>query len=322
MTPSVSIVIVAHNDWPNLELAIESALQQSCPDREVIVVDNKSTDDTPGQVSQRYGDRVRYVRQENRRDSGGYNRGIEETSGEFVQLLDGDDFLAPNKIAKQLEVFAANPSADIVYGDARQFQDTAGTPAWSDWTVKQHADMLATLIDPRGEGAGLVIHSPLFRRAVFERVGPWDEAILGADQDYWLRTAWAGCRFVYSPGAWCFHRRRPFQMSADPRAMIARTDQTLQKALGYIDREPYRSALRSRLAALRYGMAVGDLELSRTEALRRLESARELDSSRVTPAAYNLAKAVIAVPGARRLFKSPIIGPIRRSLGRALGVLG
>ena len=46
-----------------------------------------------------------------------------------------------------------------------------GRPAWSDWETRAHDDMLATLLDPAGEGAGLVSHSALFRRRVFERVG-------------------------------------------------------------------------------------------------------------------------------------------------------
>jgi glycosyltransferase involved in cell wall biosynthesis len=61
----VSIIIVAHNNWPDLELAIESALAQSWPWKEIILVDNESTDATPSQVAHRYSDSVRYVRQAN-----------------------------------------------------------------------------------------------------------------------------------------------------------------------------------------------------------------------------------------------------------------
>ena len=240
--PLVTIVIVAHDNWPALELAIESALAQSWASIEIVVVDNDSRDATSSEVPRLYGDRIRYVRQPNVLDGGGYNRGITESSGEFVQLLDGDDFLAPNKIAKQMQTFAARSDADIVYGDARQFQDTAGKPEWSDWDTRAQGDMLATLIDPAGEGAGLVIHSALFRRRTLEIVGPWDESFVGADFDYWLRAAWAGCVFVYSPGAWCFHRRRPAQMSADKRAMYDRTVRTLERtpdaARGNLTTEP------------------------------------------------------------------------------------
>jgi glycosyltransferase involved in cell wall biosynthesis len=317
----VSIAIVAHNNWPDLELAIESALCQSWRDIEVIVVDNESTDGTEAGILHRFERRVRYIRQRNSLDGGGYNRGISEANGDFIQLLDGDDFLAPNKIARQIEVFRARRDADIVYGETRQFQGQAGRPAWSDWDTRPNDDMLATLLDPAGEGGGLVIHSALFRRRVFDRVGPWDETFRSADFDYWLRCAWAGCVFAFSPGAWCFHRRRPGQMSSDQAAMVNRMVKTLEKALRYIDREPYRSMASARLAGLIYGSAVTDLSLDRDKALESLRISRSLAPSRITPVPYALAYATVAVPGLRRLLKSPALMAARRRFGRTMGVL-
>jgi glycosyltransferase involved in cell wall biosynthesis len=317
----VSIAIVAHNNWPDLELAVESALCQSWQDTEVIVVDNESTDGTEAGILRRFEGRVRYVRQRNTLDGGGYNRGIAESNGDFIQLLDGDDFLAPNKIARQMEIFDARADADIVYGETRQFQGHAGRPTWSDWDTRAHDDMLATLLDPSGDGAGLVIHAALFHRSVFDRVGPWDETLTGADFDYWLRCAWAGCVFAFSPGAWCFHRRREGQMSSDRPVMVQRTIRTLEKALTYIDREPYRSMARSRLAALRFGSAVTDPELGRAEALEVLRESRELDPSRIKNLPYAFAYAAVSIPGARRLLKSTPLTDARRALARTLGVL-
>jgi GT2 family glycosyltransferase len=319
--PTVSIAIVAHNNWPDLELAIESALCQSWPATEVVVIDNGSTDDTESQVTSAYASRLRYVRQGNVLDGGGYNRGIAETAGGFVQLLDGDDFLAPNKIAKQMEVFASRSEADIVYGDARQFQGQAGRPEWSDWNTGPQSDMLATLIDPAGEGAGLVIHSALFRRAALEQVGAWDESLVGADLDYWLRAAWSGCVFAYSPGAWAFHRRRPSQMSSDNNAMVNRTILTLEKALTYVDREPYRSAVRRRLAGLRYAAAVGDLRLTRQQAMSELRASRALDATRISSVPYAAGLAAVSVPGLRGILKTRPLQNLRRAFARSLGVI-
>jgi GT2 family glycosyltransferase len=317
----VSIAIVTHNNWPDLELAIESALCQSWRDTEVIVVDNESTDGTEAWILRRFEGRVRYIRQRNTLDGGGYNRGIAESNGDFIQLLDGDDFLAPNKVARQMEVFNTRPEADIVYGETRQFQGQAGRPNWSDWDTTAHDDMLATLLDPAGEGAGLVIHAALFHRDVFERVGPWDETLIGADFDYWLRAAWAGCVFAFSPGSWCFHRRRERQMSSDQTAMVRRTISTLEKALTYVDREPYRSMARSRLAGLRYGSAVTDLDLERGKALEALRASRELDPSRISTLPYALAYAAVAIPGLREILKHGSLTRARRGVASSLGLL-
>ena len=321
ISPLVSIVVVAHNNWPDLELAIESALCQSWPNKEVIVIDNESTDETASAVSRIFDDRVRYIRQPNKLDGGGYNRGFAEARGEFVQLLDGDDLLAPNKIARQMSTFAEHPEADIVYGETRQFQGEPGRPSWSDWETTSHDDMLATLIDPAGEAAGLVAHSPLFRRTVFDRIGPWDESLVGADFDYWLRCAWGGCVFVFSKGSWCFHRRRPGQMSADAPVMLNRTVVTLQKALTYVDREPYRSMIRARLAPLQYGVAVTDLRLDRKNAVRALRASRKVDSTRITPLHFAIGLVAVMIPGARRAIKSSAMKLTRRKIARALGVI-
>src|SRR5262245_41810676 len=100
----VSIIVVGYNNWPDLELAIQSALCQSYRPIEVIVIDNSSTDDTSKEVPRRFSDRICYLRQENRGDAGAYNRGIREAKGEFLQFLDGDDVLTPYKIEKQMEI--------------------------------------------------------------------------------------------------------------------------------------------------------------------------------------------------------------------------
>ena len=127
--PLVSVVIVCHNDWPHLELAIESALCQSHQPIEVIVVDNDSSDDTEREIRSRFMDRVRYIRQANVGAAGGRNAGFAVAQGKYIQILDGDDVLAPNKIAIHVEHLERQPDIDIVYGDFRTFRSTPDVPA-------------------------------------------------------------------------------------------------------------------------------------------------------------------------------------------------
>ena len=110
-------------------------------------------------------------------------------------------------------------------------------------------------------------------------------------------------------------------MSSDQHAMINRTVKTLGKALGYIDREPYRSMARKRLAGLRYGAAVTDLELGTSDALESLRASRDLDPSRISGLPYALGYAAVAVPGLRWLLKTMPVTAARRKAARALGVL-
>ena len=110
-------------------------------------------------------------------------------------------------------------------------------------------------------------------------------------------------------------------MSSDETAMVNRTVKTLEKALRYIDREPYRSMASARLAGLIYGSAMTDLSLDRDKAIESLRISRSLAPSRVTTLPYALGYAALSVPGLRRLLKTPPFTSVRRSFGRRIGVL-
>jgi glycosyltransferase involved in cell wall biosynthesis len=315
----VSIVVVAYQNWPDLELAIESCLSQSYRSVEVIVVDNASTDATRVEVPRRYGVRLRYLRERNRGDGGGYNSGIAAARGEYVQLLDGDDFLAPDKVAKQVAAFETNPDADIVYGDVRQFQLRAGAPTWVDWDTGEQGDMLLALVAPDRNHAGIMAQCALFRRRTLDRVGRFDESLYVVDYDYWLRAAWLDCRFLYCPGSIAFYQSRPGQMSADLGAMMDGIAAVWRKALTYVDREPYRGILARRLAQRELYLALATAP-NRAAALRGLARVRALDSSAVPPTALALAYVLAALPARRTVMRSRALASARALLQRRFGL--
>lgn len=245
--PLVSVVAVAYNNWPDVELAVQSALGQSHKPVEVIVIDNSSSDATPAELPRRFGSRVVYRRQPNTGDAGAYNAGALLARGEYLQFLDGDDVLSPYKIEKQMQVFLDHPETDIVHGDIRNFQALPGASRLVDHATRDYPDMVAAVLDPRARCVQSPLGALISRRA-FDRVGAWDEAVYCTDFDYFLRAAWSGCRFRHCPGLMGFSRIHPRQMSADPAAMARGTEAVLRKALGYIDREPHRSLVASALA--------------------------------------------------------------------------
>jgi glycosyltransferase involved in cell wall biosynthesis len=315
----VSVVVCAYNNWPDVEMAIESALHQSYQPVEVIVVDNSSTDATPEKVPTCFGDRVRYIRQPNRLDSGAYNAGFALARGQYIQFLDGDDVLTPSKIAKEVKVFQADPELDIVYGDVRGFQMLGGVANWVDVAAGQESDMLRALLAPNRGMAGISVLGALFHRKSLEKVGLWDESLYICDLDYWLRAACAGCRFAYCPGSpMGFARIRPGQMSANLSAMMQGREAVWNKALGYVTREPYRSLLAARLAHLRFYLAVSRDHMPRREALAKLELARSTNPETVSPLVFAVGWASIVLPGASALVRSSWLRPIRRLLVRLL----
>lgn len=107
---SVSVVIPAYNAGRYLGEALDSVLAQTLPPREVLVVDDGSTDDTP-EVCARYSGRVRYARQENAGVSAARNAGLAAATGEFVALMDADDVCAPERFARQVAALRRRPDA-------------------------------------------------------------------------------------------------------------------------------------------------------------------------------------------------------------------
>lgn len=109
----VSVVIPCYNVAPFVRATVSSVLAQTHPVFEVIVVDDGSTDETAS-VASAFGAPVRVIRQANARVSATRNRGLDEATGDYIALLDGDDAWAPEKIARQLEYLRAHPDAGAV----------------------------------------------------------------------------------------------------------------------------------------------------------------------------------------------------------------
>jgi glycosyltransferase involved in cell wall biosynthesis len=292
----VSVVICAWNNWPDLEMTIESALHQSYQPIEVIVVDNSSTDATAEEVAGRFGQDVQYIQQPNKGDAGAYNAGFRLTHGEFIQFVDGDDVLAPNKVEKQVEIFRADPEVDIVYGDARMFQTLPETATWIDPATKSETDIWDSLISSH---VGISALGTLWRRRSIERVGPWDESLYVADLDYLFRSAWAGCKFAHSPGGpMGFSRVRRGQMTANLALIAQGIEAVLVKALGYVTLEPYRGLIAAELARHRFNMALSKV-ITKQEALSILANARASSPGTVSMSMYIATRAGILVPAIR-----------------------
>jgi glycosyltransferase involved in cell wall biosynthesis len=102
----VSVIIVVYNGEKYIDEAIQSALNQTYKDIELIVVDDGSTDGTKD-VVEKYKN-VKYIYQENRGQGSSRNVGIENSKGDYLAFLDADDLYASDKIEKQLEILMEN----------------------------------------------------------------------------------------------------------------------------------------------------------------------------------------------------------------------
>jgi glycosyltransferase involved in cell wall biosynthesis len=184
----VSIIIPTYNRADLVGEAIESALCQTYPAREVIVVDDGSTDGTP-EVLARYGDAIRWVRTTNRGCAAARNTGVGLALGDYLAFVDSDDVAPPDKLATQVPVLEAHPEIGFVYGPSEAFGPELPTD-------QVHQPVRP---DPSGSVAeGLFLStrigfdSVLLRREAVERAGGFDETLRhNEDTDLLLRIALA-----------------------------------------------------------------------------------------------------------------------------------
>jgi glycosyltransferase involved in cell wall biosynthesis len=181
----VSVVIPTYNSGPLVVEAVESVLAQTRPAAEVIVVDDGSTDDTAERLA-RFGDRVRYVRQENRGVAAARNRGVAEATGDWVAFLDADDVWHPRKLAVQTALLARRPDIGML---GTQVYDWPGPHP--DVMAGGHAEHVREV-----RLADLVVRNSLVTSTIVARAdtlreaGPFDPGLHGPeDHDLWIRVA-------------------------------------------------------------------------------------------------------------------------------------
>ena len=126
--PRVSVIVPAFNAERLIGETLDSILEQTYRNCEIIVVDDGSTDQT-SQIVQSYGSRVRYYYQNN---SGGCsvprNTGIMNSSGEFLCFIDADDIMVANRITRQVDFMKRNPRVGLVFCDYRNFTEAGPLP--------------------------------------------------------------------------------------------------------------------------------------------------------------------------------------------------
>lgn len=120
--PRISVIIPTYNREGYIADAIDSVLQQTCGDFEVIVVDDGSTDGTRERVAA-YGEKVRYIFTSNRGVGHARNLGMAHARGEFLAFLDSDDVLYPYMLELESRLLDLHPDVGLVYGEMSAFDD-------------------------------------------------------------------------------------------------------------------------------------------------------------------------------------------------------
>jgi len=208
VNPLVSILIPAYNAEEWIVATLESALAQTWPRKEIIVVDDGSRDSTVS-VAQRFAsNEVKVISQKNQGAAAARNTAFSHCRGDYVQWLDADDLLAPDKIAKQVRAMGSAQGKRTLLSSAwgRFFYRSAHarfSPS-SLWCDLSPTEWLLRKLE---HNAFMQTGTWLVSRELTEAAGPWDTRLLGDDDgEYFCRVLLAsdGVRFV--PEAKLFYR--------------------------------------------------------------------------------------------------------------------
>jgi glycosyltransferase involved in cell wall biosynthesis len=225
--PLVSIIIPCYNGEAFLQETIESALAQSYPSVEIIVVDDGSTDRSP-EIAQKLP--VRYIRQQNRGLTESRNLGIRESRGSYIVFLDADDRLRPEAIETGLSALAERPECAMAVGD-HVFVSADGAylaNSRKNCLLASHYEALlkSNIIE--------MISSVLFRRSILEEFGGFDtELRVAEDYELYLRIARA-YPICCHPAVIAEYRIHDTNVSRNSELMLTMTLRVLKSQARYI----------------------------------------------------------------------------------------
>ncbi len=207
MPAVVSIIIPCYNAERWLAETLESALAQTWPDKEIIVINDGSTDGSLA-VAQQFATRgVRVIDQPNRGASAARNHGLRVARGEFMQFLDADDLLAPDKIALQMRALEqAGPDA-LASASWGRFATDSTQADFIPQAVAQARTGVEFLQLHYETGSMMQPGAWLASRRLLDRAGPWNETLsLNDDGEYFTRVMLAARGLIHVASAQCYYR--------------------------------------------------------------------------------------------------------------------
>jgi teichuronic acid biosynthesis glycosyltransferase TuaG len=224
--PLVTVIIPTYNRAAVIRKALDTALNQTYRNLEILVVDDGSTDET-AQVLSEYQNRIRYIYQSNQGPSAARNRAITEAQGKYIAFLDSDDEWLPTKLEKQIAFLESHPDLSFVA--------CLSTNERKAYSVYQEPgpQFLKFLRQPfKPNVSRYVVH-----RECFEQLGLFDTSIHGPeDWEMWLRLLQDGRRFGFVAEPLMVYTfsedsisRRPIEMLAGESIIRQRYVDTLPK---------------------------------------------------------------------------------------------
>lgn len=185
--PLISVVIPSFNQGNFIRQTIDSILEQSHQEVEIIVIDGGSTDGTL-EVLQSYGNRIFWVSEKDRGQTHAINKGIAMTKGEIVAYLNSDDYYLDNTLEKIQKVFYYNPnvqwvSGDYIIVDEVGFPIQSAVAAYKNFWRSRLSFSVLSILNP------VIQPSTFLRKSFLVQIGTFNEELrYTMDYDYWMRA--------------------------------------------------------------------------------------------------------------------------------------
>lgn len=244
--PEVSVIIASYNYGFTITETVASLQQQSLTNWEAIIVDDGSVDNTADIVGKLAAtdSRIIFLRQANAGVSAARNEAMKIARGEFIQFLDADDLLSPQKLEIHINYLTQHPAEFIVFSNIRFFRHI--TPEKLQYSMDGNgvaeldsASLTAPEAVERMFAHNIVaICAPLFRREVMNKVGLYDELLTSLeDWEYWFRAAINGYGFSYldDDRAWALIRVHKTSLSWNWDNMTANRSRLRDNMQRYIN---------------------------------------------------------------------------------------
>jgi hypothetical protein len=296
----IAVIVPAYGVAHLVPEALESLLAQTEPAWECVVIDDGAPDDVAGAVAPFLSDpRIRFLATDNRGVSAARNRAVAATSAPLVTLLDGDDLFRPGYLARMADMLEGDGEARIATCNARLFGAVPRGSLVVDRKQGTGDGVRGSLSDVLDRSFNVYIGSA-FRRADFDRIGGFDEAMAHAeDLDLWIRLMLLGGHALYADEVLGEYRVRPGSASASGAKMLRGTIRAYEKAFAALGDRPEAQAaaamIRENRAALAFEEATRRVMEGETAALCDLRAALPRDIGRGWSVALGLWEAIPAL---------------------------
>lgn len=201
---TISVIIPTYNAAKYLNASIQSVLSQTFKDFELLIIDDGSTDNTKEIISAYDDSRLKYFYQSNHGKSYSRNKGIFESTGEFICFLDADDFYYENKLRYLFEFLNDNPQVGCAAGATRRISENGRTIF-----RKTYNDNRLITVENLLFGNPITICSTLIRTKYVKKIEGFDtELKRGEDWDFHYRLALSGCAIIVKNNIVCAYRYR------------------------------------------------------------------------------------------------------------------